>query len=137
MIVKNDKIIVIIIIDIFCQAPIPIGITLFNTGANLDANASDANALDKNPANVIPICIVDKNLLGVSSIFCICCAFLFPSFACFSILASFKAIYAISLAAKNAFKAINITNTNICVIIYKIFLLMCLSSIYCITTSHN
>ena len=137
MIVKNDKIIVIIIIDIFCQATIPIGIKLFNTGANLEANASDANALDKKPANVIPICIVDKNLLGVSNIFCICLALLLPSLACFSILASFNAIYAISLAAKNAFNAINIINTIICVIIYYFFPLMSLSSIYCITTSHN
>ena len=27
----------------------------FNTGANLSANVSDANALDKNPASVTPI----------------------------------------------------------------------------------
>ena len=49
----------------FCQVAILInGIHSFNTGANIPANASEANALDKKPANVIPICIVAKNLLG-------------------------------------------------------------------------
>ena len=90
------------------------GIKLFITGANLSAKASEANALDKKPASVIPICIVAKNLLGFFNILLICCAFLFPSFTCFSILASFKDIKAISVAAKNAFNAISITKTIIC-----------------------
>ena len=34
---------------------IPIGIQLFSIGAKISANVSDANALDKNPAKVIPI----------------------------------------------------------------------------------
>ena len=88
-------------IDILFHTPIlTAGIQLFNTGANISANVSDAKALDRNPASVIPICIVAKNLLGSFNIFSICFAFLFPSFACFSILASFKDINAISLAAK-------------------------------------
>ena len=81
--------------------------------AKMSAKVSDANALDKNPASVIPICIVAKNLLGVSNIFSICLAFLFPSLAIFSILVSFKEINAISLAAKKAFIPVNIINTNI------------------------
>ena len=47
-----------------CHTPIPIGIKSFSIGASFPANVSDANALDKNPANVIPICIVARNLLG-------------------------------------------------------------------------
>ena len=54
--VKKDKIIVIKIIDILFQTPKLIyGIRLYNAGANISANVSDANALDKNPASVIPI----------------------------------------------------------------------------------
>ena len=68
--VKYDSKIVIIIIDIPFHVPIPmLGIKLFKTGANFSANASDAKALDKNPARVIPICIVAKNLLGFFNIF--------------------------------------------------------------------
>ena len=53
---KKDKIIVIIIIDILFQIPKFIkGINLYSIGANFSANVSDANALDKKPANVIPI----------------------------------------------------------------------------------
>ena len=67
--VKKDNIIVIIIIDIlFHIFKLKNGIILNNIGANFSANASDANALDKNPARVIPICIVAKNLLGDSNI---------------------------------------------------------------------
>ena len=107
--VKNDKIIVITIIDNACQNPIPgPGIHSFNIGDNSLANVSAANALDKNPASVIPICIVAKNLLGFFNIFFIFFAFLFPSFASFSIFASFSEIYAISLAAKYAFSKISI-----------------------------
>ena len=102
--VKYDKIIVIIIIATLFHAPKLIaGIQLYRIGDNSPANLSAANALDKNPANVIPICIVAKNLLGFSSILFIFLAFLFPSFASISTFASFKEINAISLAAKNAF----------------------------------
>ena len=53
---KKDKTIVIKIIDIVLHASSEItGIKLFNTGANWFANASEANALDKKPARVIPI----------------------------------------------------------------------------------
>ena len=59
---KKDKIIVIIIIDIPFQVPkLTAGNTLFNFGANKSAKASEAKALDRKPANVIPICIVAKN----------------------------------------------------------------------------
>ena len=52
----KDKIIVISIIAILCQIPIPKdGAILYKTGANSSANFSEANALDKNPASVIPI----------------------------------------------------------------------------------
>ena len=61
---KYESINVTIIIDTLFQNVIPSGNHLSNTGANFVANASDANALDKNPASVIPICIVAKNLLG-------------------------------------------------------------------------
>ena len=78
------------------------------SSAKIFAKASDAKALDKNPANVIPICIVAKNLLGFFNIFSICFAFLLPSFTCLSIFASFKDINAISDAAKYAFNKISI-----------------------------
>ena len=70
--------------------------------------------LDKNPANVIPICIVAKNLLGFSNIFFFFLAFLFPSFVIKSIFASFNDINAISLAAKKAFSNIRSIKINIC-----------------------
>ena len=89
----------------------PNGSILSNIGASSLAKASAANALDKNPASVIPICIVARNLLGSLSIFLICFAFLFPSLLCFSIFASFKDMNAISAAAKKAFTAINMTKT--------------------------
>ena len=60
--------IVIKTIDILFHTPIPNGIRLFRIGANSDANVSEANALDRNPASVIPICIVAKNLLGYFTI---------------------------------------------------------------------
>ena len=69
------------------------------------------------PEIVIPICIVAKNLLGSLSIFFICFAFLFPSFACFSIFASFNEINAISVDAKKAFIKINMAKTIRCVAI--------------------
>ena len=109
------------------------GITWYKVGANFSANASDANALDKNPANVIPIWIVAKNLLGDFNIFSIWIAFLFPSLACFSIFASFKDINAISLAAKNAFKKINITKITSCdniFFIYSFFYIRLLYTLY-------
>src|SRR5699024_1619998 len=63
--VKKDNIIVIIIIENVCQKLIPkLGAQEFNIGANFAAKASAANALDKNPASVIPIWIVERNLLG-------------------------------------------------------------------------
>ena len=120
---KYESIIVIITIDIVFQTDIPIGINSFNIGASSLANASAANALYKKPASVIPICIVAKNLLGSLSIFFILFAFLFPSFACLSIFASFKDINAISAAAKNAFIKINSTKTN-SEIIYLFHLLL-------------
>ena len=99
-----------------------LGIMLFKIGANSDAKASAAKALDKNPAKVIPICIVDKNLLGDFNIFAIFFAFLFPSFAIKFILASFKDINAISVAAKYAFISIKIIKTIICIFFsYVIF----------------
>ena len=111
---KKERIIVIIKIEIPFQTSMLIaGIVLFNIGANLSANASDANALDKKPASVIPICIVAKNLLGDFSIFNICFAFLFPFFASFSTFVSFKDIKAISEAAKYAFNKIKIINNII------------------------
>ena len=110
---KYESIIVIKIIDMFLHAVNPKGIKFCSIGAKSSANASAANALDKNPASVIPICIVAKNLLGSLSIFFICFAFLFPSFACFSIFASLIDINAISVAAKNAFINISIANTII------------------------
>ena len=70
---------------------------------------SAANALPKNPAKVIPIWMVDKNLAGVSEIFRIFLADLSPLSACFRSLLVFKDITAISLAAKKAFNAINTT----------------------------
>ena len=94
-----------------------LGIKLFKTGANFSANASDAKALDKNPARVIPICIVAKNLLGFFNIFEIWIAFLSPSLTLFSILASFKDINAISVAAKKALISIKTTNIIICPIL--------------------
>ena len=113
--VKNDKIIVITIIEIpFQTSTVKNGIQLWKVGAKTSANVSDANALDKNPANVIPIWIVAKNLLGDFNIFSICFAFLSPSFALFSIFASFSDINAISLAAKKAFIKISIINMKTC-----------------------
>ena len=54
--VKNDKIIVIIIIENVCQKLIPkLGNQSFKIGASFDANVSAAKALDRNPASVIPI----------------------------------------------------------------------------------
>ena len=54
--VKNESINVIITIEILCQTvTLRNGIQLFKIGANLSAKASDANALDKKPAKVIPI----------------------------------------------------------------------------------
>ena len=91
--VKKDNIIVIIIIENVCQKFIPkLGAHELSIGASFVANVSAANALDRKPASVIPIWIVDKNLLGLSSIFFIFFAFLFPSFACFAILLSFSEI---------------------------------------------
>ena len=53
---KNESTIVINIIDMLFQTEMLInGNISYNLGAIFSANASDANALDKNPANVIPI----------------------------------------------------------------------------------
>ena len=53
---KYDNIIVITIIAILFHAvKLIAGIHLFNIGANSLAKVSDAKALDKNPASVIPI----------------------------------------------------------------------------------
>ena len=109
---KYERIIVIITIEIVFHTLTPRSIQLFNFGANSLANASAANALDRNPAKVIPICIVAKNLLGSLIIFLILFAFLSPSFACLSIFASFKDINAISAAAKKALTKINMAKTN-------------------------
>ncbi|MNP48727.1 hypothetical protein D3C76_1428640 [compost metagenome] len=67
-----------------------------------------AEALAKNPANVIPTCIVAKKLLGSSSSFINASAFLFPSAANIFILFLFKETIAISDAAKKAFIHTNI-----------------------------
>ena len=60
--VKKDNTNVIITIAIpFHTSKLIAGIKLYNTGTSLSANASDANALDRKPARVIPTCIVAKN----------------------------------------------------------------------------
>ena len=66
--------------------------------------------LDKKPDKVTPIWIVERNFVGLLTILYKFFAFLFPSLAIFSSLASFKETIAISLAAKNAFKKINTAN---------------------------
>ena len=54
--VKKDKIKVIKIIEMVLQIEIlKNGIHWLRVGASISANVSDANALDKNPAKVIPI----------------------------------------------------------------------------------
>ncbi len=59
------------------------------------------------PANVIPICMVDKNSVGLAKIRTNCCAFLCPSSAMILILVSLRVIKAISEAAKKALVAIS------------------------------
>ena len=80
------------------------------------AKDSAANALAKNPAKVIPIWIVAKNLLGSPNNLINCLAFLFPSSAISFILLSFNDINAISDAAKKAFTPIKTNKNKISVI---------------------
>ena len=76
-----------------------------------------ADALAKNPANVIPIWIVDKKLPGDFKTFFNKRAFLFPFSASIFILDLFTDTIAISAAAKNALIKIR---TNIRIIFGKI-----------------
>ena len=70
------------------------------------AKLSAANAEPRNPAIVIPICIVERKRVGSSIILSMRPAFLSPSSARAFIFFSFSDITAISVAAKNAFSRI-------------------------------
>ncbi len=70
-----------------------------------------AEALAKNPANVIPTCIVAKNLLGSSRSFSSSNAFLFPSSASICSLFLLSDTIAISAEAKKALIKVR-TNIN-------------------------
>ena len=71
-----------------------------------------ADALEKNPAKVIPICMVDKKPLGSSNNFLKRIAFLFFSSHKQSILCLFTDTKAISAAAKNPFISVSTTINN-------------------------
>ena len=80
-----------------------LGSTFSIAFVSIDAKAVDAEADDKKPASVTPICIVDKKRVELLVSFNTIFAFLWPSSAIFSIFASLREIIAISLIAKNAF----------------------------------
>ena len=84
------------------------------------AKLSAAKAEPKNPASVMPICIVDKNLVGSSIILSIFFAFLSPSSAREWTFFSLSEITAISVAAKNALSAISTSCNSSCFNIMKL-----------------
>ena len=69
----------------------------------LSEKVSAAKAEARKPANVIPICIVDRKFAGSSTSFSILMASLSPSSAIFRSLLELSEITAISVDAKNAF----------------------------------
>jgi len=85
-------------------------------GANKLNNLTDsvvaADALEKNPAKVIPICIVDKKLLGSSNNFLKRMAFLLFSSQRELILCLLTDTKAISAAAKNPLISVRISIKN-------------------------
>ncbi len=112
--VMKDSVIVIRIMDTVLIAPSGMPILPLNPFTIRSAKESAANALDKNPANVTPTCIVDKNLLEFFTNSSTAFDFLLPSSADFVIFASLKESKAISADAKNAFKKINTIINMIC-----------------------
>ena len=89
--------------------------------------------LTKKPANVIPICIVAKNLLGFLTFYLFVQPFYFHPLTSFPIFASFKDINVISLAAKYAFTNINSINITICIFVIFLSLRIYYSSLFCYT----
>lgn len=75
---------------------------MLNTLDNRSETLVTAEALAKNPASVIPTCIVDKNSLGYEINLVSNSAFLLPSSASLLILLLFNDTISISEAAKKA-----------------------------------
>ena len=93
-------------------------LNVFKNSAIYCAKLVAADALDKNPENVIATCIEDKNLVGSFNNFCNITAFLLPFSADIFIFVFFDETIASSAAANNAFIVVNIIITIICVIAF-------------------
>ena len=108
--VKNDRMMVITTTESVLRAFLESAVNFRSSISQLTSLSekfSAANALPRNPASVMPICIADRNEVGCSTSLSRRAAFLLPSSASFLSLFALSETTAISDAAKNAFTRIS------------------------------